>query len=59
MKKFNIISKTDVKDLSISNKQIKDNKNTFSASENHRHVLIGHSNVDKTDYMLKNFEQKR
>ena len=31
--------------------------NDFSAYENHRHVVIGPSNVDKTNYMLKVLEK--
>ena len=40
-------SEKDVKNISTSDKQIKDNKATVSATDNHRHVVIGPSNVGK------------
>ena len=57
MKNINIISRKDVKDLSKSNKQIKDNKASVSASENHCHLFIGPSNVGRLNYMLKKPEK--
>ena len=36
-----------------------DHNTNVSAYENHRHVVIGRSNVGKTDYMFKIFEKKR
>ena len=48
IKRNNIISEKDEKDLLSTNKQIKDNRATVSASEKHRHVIIGTNNVGKT-----------
>ena len=52
-KNNNFFSEKDVKDLSTSDKEIKDNKASVSAYENHRHVNTGPSNVGKNYYMLK------
>ena len=48
MKNNNFISEKDVKDISSSNKQIKDDNSIVSTSEFHRHVTIGPSNVGNT-----------
>ena len=41
----------------IPEKQKKDNNGSVSAYENHRHVVIGPSNVGETYYMLKKLER--
>ena len=49
-------------DLSNSKKQINDNKASVSPDENHRHVIIGSSNVRIAYFMLKileNLDDKR
>ena len=53
----NIVLEKDAKDLSRSNKQIKDNKTSVSAYESHNHVIIGPSNVGKTYNMFKILEK--
>ena len=41
----------------IDNNINNDNNQSVSASENHRHVFIGPSNVGKTDYMVETLEK--
>ena len=47
------------REIILPGKQKHNNKPNLSTYENHRHVVIGPSNVGKTYYMLKILQQNR